>query len=138
MPPRSNKQLRVVLADKPDSVQTAIHWYMPGPTFASPDRIRFRCLNTILGGSFTSRLNLNLREDKGYTYGASSNYAMRPATGYFVATADVQGEHTAAALKEFMAEFARIRSGDITSEEVEKTRTTNRMERIQSFQELSH
>jgi zinc protease len=66
-------------------------------------------MNTILGGSFSSRLNLNLRERNGYTYGASSGFDMRLAAGPFVAAASVQADKTAEALQEFFNELRGIR-----------------------------
>lgn len=136
MPPPANDKLRVVIVDKPNAVQTVIRFYMPGPTYGSPERLKYEALSTILGGSFTSRLNQNLREDKGYTYGARSSFNMTPSTGYFSAGADVQAEHTGAALREFLAEFKKIRAGDISPEEAAKARETNRMELVQSFEGL--
>lgn len=133
----AGRKMRVVIVDKPDAVQTVIRFFMPGPKYTTPDRVRLEMLNTILGGSFTSRLNQNLREDKGYTYGARSSFNMAPAIGYFSAGADVQAEHTGAALKEFYAEFKRLRGGDVSAEETEKARESNRMEVVQSFQGLS-
>jgi zinc protease len=62
-------------------------------------------MNTILGGSFSSRLNMNLREKNGYTYGANSGFDMRASAGPFVATAGVQTDKTAEALKEFFNEL---------------------------------
>ncbi len=129
--------LRVVLVDKPGSVQTVIRFYMPGPAYGHPARIEHELINTILGGSFTSRLNQNLREDKGYTYGARSSFTMAPQTGYFSAGADVQAEVTGEALKEFFDEFQRIGRGDISDAETLKTRETNTAELIQGFQGLS-
>ena len=134
--PAPGKGLRVVLVDKPGSVQTVIRFYMRGPKYASPDRVRLQLLSTILGGSFTSRLNQNLREDKGYTYGARCGYAMEPRVGYFVASSNVQSKVTGPALKEFLAEFKNIRGGDITSKEAAKARLTRRTNLIQSFQGL--
>ncbi len=136
MPAPANKALRVVVVDKPDAVQTVIRFYMPGITYGSPERLRSEAISTILGGSFTSRLNQNLREDKGYTYGARSGFTMGPSVGYFFAGADVQAEHTGAALREFLAEFKRIRGGDIAPEEAAKARETNRMELVQGFEGL--
>jgi predicted Zn-dependent peptidase len=66
-------------------------------------------MNTILGGSFTSRLNQNLRETKGYTYGAQSGFAMRRTAGPFVARAEVVTAKTDSALLEFMKELRAIR-----------------------------
>ncbi|HKQ49459.1 MAG TPA: pitrilysin family protein [Phycisphaerae bacterium] len=137
LPPPANSALRVVVVDKPDAVQTVIRFFMPGPTYASPDRIKLELFNTILGGSFTSRLNQNLREDHGYTYGARCGYTMTPRTGYFSAGCDVQAEHTGAALAEFLKEFKKIRGGDVSDEEAGKARETNRMELIQSFEGLN-
>ncbi len=137
LPPPANKALRVVVVDKPDAVQTVIRFYMPGPTYASPDRIKLELFNTILGGSFTSRLNQNLREEHGYTYGARSGYTMTPRTGYFSAGCDVQAEHTGEALTEFLKEFEKIRAGDVSDQEANKARETNRMDLIQSFEGLN-
>ncbi len=137
MPPPANKALKVVVVDKPDAVQTVIRFYMPGPIYSSPDRIKLELFNTILGGSFTSRLNQNLREDHGYTYGARSGYTMTPQTGYFSAGCDVQAEHTGEALAEILKEFKKIRAGDVSDQEANKAREQNRMELIQSFEGLN-
>jgi predicted Zn-dependent peptidase len=63
----------------------------------------------VLGGSFTSRLNQNLREDKGWTYGAGSSFSFRPLAGPFLASSAVQTDVTARALQEFFKEFDAIR-----------------------------
>ena len=136
MPRPANQSLKVVLVDKPEAVQTVIRFYMPGPIYKNPDRVKLELLNTILGGSFTSRLNQNLREDHGYTYGARTNYEMEPSAGYFTAAADVQAEHTGESLKEFLAEFKRVRNADVSKDEAAKSRETNRNERVESFQGL--
>jgi zinc protease len=78
-------------------------------------------LNTILGGSFTSRLNTNLRETHGYSYGAFSGFEERISPGAFSARAGVQTDKTAEALKEFFNEFAGILK-PIPGEELEKAR----------------
>ncbi|MFQ5505503.1 MAG: M16 family metallopeptidase [Planctomycetota bacterium] len=127
---------RVVLVDKPEAVQTVVRFYMPGPSFAHPERSTYKALNTVLGGSFTSRLNQNLREKHGYTYGAASSFVMTPRSGYFVAAASVQAKHTAASIREFLAELDSIRTGNVTEEEAGKARATNRQEVVQSLQGL--
>ncbi len=132
----ANQDLRVILVEKPDAVQTVIRFYMSGPLFSDPNRIGLELLNTILGGSFTSRLNSNLREEHGYTYGAGSRFVMTPSTGYLVAYSTVQAEVTGSALGEFLHEFRRIREGDVTAEEAKKARESNRMDTIQSFEGL--
>ena len=78
-------------------------------------------LNTLLGGSFTSRLNQNLRERNGFTYGAGSIFDMRSAAGPFLATAGVQTDKTAEALREFFVELDGIRK-PVPAEELDKAR----------------
>ncbi|MFA6044380.1 MAG: pitrilysin family protein [Phycisphaerales bacterium] len=132
--PIASKDLRVVLVDKPGAVQTVIRYVTPGPRAADDKRVAYRLLNTILGGSFTSRLNANLREAHGYTYGAGSRFIMSASTGYFLARASVKADVTGESLKEFAAEFSRIRKGDISESEVTKARETLRTDTIQSFE----
>jgi zinc protease len=109
---------------------------LPGPIYADPNRVKLTLLNTILGGSFTSRLNQNLREQHGYTYGAGSRYLMDPQIGFFLAYANVQAEVTGEALKEFLKEFASLRSGDISDEEVNKARASFRTDLVQDYENL--
>ncbi|HPF37756.1 MAG TPA: pitrilysin family protein [Phycisphaerae bacterium] len=132
----ANQSMRVVLVDKPGAVQTVIQFYMPGPTYSDTKRVDYEMLNTILGGSFTSRLNQNLRERNGFTYGARSSFAMSPTTGYLVAASNVQADVTGPALREFLTEFNRMRNGDISADDTSKSQETNRMSEIQSFQGL--
>lgn len=126
-------RLEVFVVDRPEAVQTVIRFVTPGPTYHADKRIAYRLLNTLLGGSFTSRLNMNLREVHGYTYGARSSYAMQPAVGYFVASSSVRADVTGESVKEFLHEFDRISKGDISPEEAVKARETLRAELIQSF-----
>ena len=88
---------------------------------STPDYVALDVLNTILGGSFTSRLNQNLRETHGYSYGAASRFDMRRAAGPFFATAGVQTDKTAEALKEFFIELNGIVT-PIPADEVEKAK----------------
>jgi zinc protease len=99
----------VWLVDKPGSAQSIVRIGHLGVARTSTDYYALEVLNTVLGGSFTSRLNQNLREDKGYTYGASSAFGYRPLVGPFFATAAVQTAMTAPALTEFMNELRAIR-----------------------------
>ena len=89
--------------------------------------------NTILGGSFTSRLNQNLREEHGFTYGARSSYSMNPAVGYFTAASSVRTDVTGAAVGEFLKEFAGIRGGNISDVEAGKARSARRMSMVNAF-----
>lgn len=126
--------LRVVMVDRPEAVQTVIRFLMPTGNYADPRRMALEQLNVILGGSFTSRLNQNLRERNGFTYGARSGYVMDPQAGYFTAGSNVFSNVTGPALREFLAEFASIRGGDISAEEAVKARTTRRGELVESME----
>ena len=88
---------------------------------STKDFFALSVLNTILGGSFTSRLNQNLREEHGYAYGASSTFDMRASAGPFYASAGVQTDKTSEALKEFFKELDGIRK-TISPEEVDKAK----------------
>ncbi len=96
---------QIYLVDKPGAAQSQIRIGLVGVPRATPDYVALDVLNTILGGSFTSRLNQNLRETHGYTYGATSRFDMRRAAGPFVTGAGVQTDKTAEALKEFFNEL---------------------------------
>lgn len=98
----------VVLIDKPGAAQSVIRIGWAGVARATPDYYALQVLNTILGGSFTSRLNTNLRETHGYAYGAGSGFDMRLAPGPFVATANVQTDKTAESMTEFFKELDAI------------------------------
>ncbi len=105
-PPRTRRE--VYLVDKPDAPQTQIRIGRVGVPRSTPDFFPIEVLNTIFGGSFSSRLNLNLREEHGYTYGAGSYFDMRKEAGPFLAYAGVQTDKTAESLKEFFVEFTAI------------------------------
>jgi predicted Zn-dependent peptidase len=139
IPPVSKKPLRVLLVDRPGSVQSVIRMLMPGPAFNSPERVPFEALGTILGGSFTSRLNQNLREDKGYTYGANSRFTFLPSLGYLSAGASVRTDVTGASLKEFVFEFNKIRTEGISADEAAKASSilqTNVIESLATMEGL--
>jgi len=96
------------LVDKPDAAQSQIRIGWVGVPRSTPDYFPIQVLNTILGGSFSSRLNMNLREKHGYAYGAGSSFDMRASAGPFVSSAGVQTDKTAEALKEFFVELDAI------------------------------
>ena len=91
--------------DKPGAAQSQIRIGWIGVPRNTADYFPLSVLNTILGGSFTSRLNQNLREQHGYAYGASSSFDMRSAAGPFTASAGVQTDKTAESLTEFFKEL---------------------------------
>jgi predicted Zn-dependent peptidase len=95
----------VFLLDKPGAAQSEIRIGALGVARTTPDYFPITVMNTILGGSFSSRLNMNLRERNQFSYGASSSFAMRRMTGPFVAAAGVQTDKTSEALQEFFKEL---------------------------------
>jgi zinc protease len=103
------KGRRLVVVDRPGAAQTVIRIARLGVARKTPDYYPLTVLNTILGGSFTSRLNQNLREEHGYTYGARSVFEMRRQPGPFYAAANVQTDKTGPALREFFKELQAIR-----------------------------
>jgi predicted Zn-dependent peptidase len=111
----------VWLVDRPGSAQSVIRIGRVGPPRVNNDYHALEVMNTLLGGSFTSRLNDNLREQHGYAYRARSGFDYRRAVGVFAAAADVQTASTADALSEFLRELQRIRS-PASKEEVERAR----------------
>jgi predicted Zn-dependent peptidase len=103
-PPRGE----IVIVDMPGAAQSQIRVGWVGVPRSTPDYFTLQVLNTVLGGSFTSRLNQNLREEHGYSYGASSRFDMRLAAGPFQAGAGVQTDKTSESVREFFNELNRI------------------------------
>ncbi len=106
--PRAAGPREVFLVDMPGAPQSQIRIGCVGVPRSTPDFFPIQIMNTVLGGAFSSRLNMNLREDKGYTYGVSSVFDMRVAAGPFSAAAGVQTDKTAESLKEFFKELNGI------------------------------
>src|SRR5215467_10790172 len=99
---------QVYIIDKPGAPQSQVRIGWAGVPRSTPDYFPITVMNTVLGGAFSSRLNLNLREKHGYTYGAQSQFDMRLSAGPFVAAAGIQTDKTAEALKEFFVELNGI------------------------------
>jgi zinc protease len=99
----------IYLVDKPGAAQSSFRIGSVGVPRSTKDYFALTVMNTILGGSFSSRLNQNLRETRGYTYGAGSRFDMRRAAGPFTASAEIVAAKTDSALLEFMKELNGIR-----------------------------
>lgn len=112
---------QIYLIDKPGAAQSQIRIGWIGVPRSTKEYATLLVLNTILGGSFTSRLNQNLREKNGYTYGASSAFDMRRSAGPFLAAAGVQTDKTADALREFFNELNAIRK-PVPADELDKAK----------------
>lgn len=115
------KPSTIYIVDKPNAPQSSFRLGTVGVARSTADYYPLQVLNTALGGSFTSRLNQNLRETKGYTYGAQSGFSMRREAGPFVARAEIVAEKTDSAMVEFVKELNGIRE-PMKPEELEKTK----------------
>ena len=109
------------IVDRPGSAQSEIRIGRVGPPRSTQDYFPLTVMNTILGGSFTSRLMQNLRETHGYAYGARSSFDYRLSTGPFTASAAVQTDKTGPAISEFFKELEAIRK-TVTEPEVGKAK----------------
>src|SRR6185503_18747208 len=127
---------RLVLVERADAPQSVIAVVREGVTAADPRAPLLELINTALGGSFTSRLNQNLREDHGWTYGARSGFTMTRAVGSFVARAAVVTEATGPALKEMLGELEKMAASGLTDEEVGKVQAQDRAELVQIYERV--
>ncbi|WPR73913.1 pitrilysin family protein [Algoriphagus sp. NG3] len=121
--PAPADQNMVALVDRSSSVQTVINVAQPiNLTVGDEDYISSRVLNQVLGGGSSSRLFMNLREDKGYTYGAYSSLSPDKLVGRFSANASVRTEVTDSAVVEFIYEINRLVEEGVTQEELDKAK----------------
>ncbi len=113
---------RIYVIDRPQAVQSEIRIGHVGVARSCDDYFALSVMNAIFGGVFNSRINLNLRERHGYTYGARSQFAFRRQAGPFVLAAPVRNEVTRESIVEMVAELRRIRTGDIHDRELDDTK----------------
>ena len=117
MPNHSNG--KVVIVDKPDAVQSALRIGGVGIARNDKNYLKAFVMNTLLGGYFSSRINMNLRESHGYTYGGRSIFDARILPGLFAVSADVRNEVTGETISEVLKELNRIRETLPSKEELE-------------------
>ena len=98
----------IFLVDKPGAAQSTFALGEPGPPRNTSDYFALQVMNTMLGGMFQSRLNANIREEKGYSYGVGSSFAFGKGPGAFRTGGDIVTEKSDAALTEFMKELRGI------------------------------
>ena len=122
LPVRSGGRRGIVIVDKPGLPQTALRVGHVGVPRAHPDHVPLDVMNTALGGLFSSRINLNLREGHGYTYGASSAFSFRRGPGPFVVATSVRTDATAPAVVEIVREIERMGSEQLTARELATAR----------------
>jgi predicted Zn-dependent peptidase len=106
--PKPKAQRMLDLTDRPNAPQSTIYVGMPVADATSPDNIALSVTNALLGGSFSSRITSNIREQKGYTYSPNSQISRRYHDAYWVEVADVTTAATGASLKEIFGEIARL------------------------------
>ena len=114
---------RIVLVDRPGATQSIVLLAEPALAYGSPDRHAFRLMSVILGGFWMSRLNANLREEKGYSYWVSSSTNGRRVAGPFRAGGAMLAEKTSAAITEMLGEVRRMRDQPVSKEELDGAKT---------------
>jgi zinc protease len=102
------KATTIYLVDKPGAAQSSFWLGLPGPMRSTPDYYALQVMNTILGGFFQSRLNANIREQHGYSYGVNSNFAFGKGPGAFRAGGEIVTAKSDSALIEFMCELRGV------------------------------
>jgi predicted Zn-dependent peptidase len=115
--PASAKPVRILL-ERNGSVQSTLRLGSPGIAATAADQIPLRLASTVLGGGFSSRVNINLREEKGYTYGASAGARLMREGGAISGGADVRNAVTGAAISEFLKEYKRIGADLVPADEL--------------------
>ena len=120
--PAATRGRRIILVNRPNSVQTAFYVGNHAIDRLSPDYIPVQVLNRILGGGPSSRLFRNIREEKGYTYGISSGFSASRYMNHFASQTSVRTEVTADALRELLKEFADIRNRPVPTDELENAK----------------
>lgn len=131
--PRANPP-RVVLVDRPDAPQSVLAVVREGVAASDPKAPLLELVNTALGGSFTSRLNQDLREEHGWSYGAGSRFAETRGTGAFIAYASVITEATGQALKAMLTDLDKMAAEGLTAEEYDKVRAQDRADLVQTYE----
>lgn len=121
-PSPATRERSILVVDRPGSVQSEIRVGHVAAARTTPDYFALQVANLVLGGSFTSRLNLNLRERNGFTYGVRSRFSFRSRPGPFEVSTAVGSEVTAPAVREILAELEAFVTGGPTQAEVEAAR----------------
>jgi predicted Zn-dependent peptidase len=128
------KRPKLVLVDRDDAPQSVVSIVGAGITAKSPDAPLLDLVNTALGGSFTSRLNQNLREDRGWSYGAGSRLDERRGVGPFVAISQVFTNVTGSAVGEILKEIRAIAKEGLSGDEYIKVRSRALADTIQTYE----
>ena len=119
--PAAQTGISVHVVDRPGASQAELRLGHAGVPRTHPDYIPLSVLNSLLGGKFTSRINLNLRERHGYTYGATSRFSARLGPGPFTVGAAVETAAAAASAREVLYELRRVRDALVEPDELAET-----------------
>jgi zinc protease len=114
----AHAERRIILVDRPGSVQSTLRLGHVGPHRGHPDYVPVSLAGTVLGGAFTSRLNHLIREVRGYTYGIRADFGMSRRFGRFTVSSAVQTAVTAPALVDAVAEISRTQTEGVTEAEL--------------------
>jgi zinc protease len=122
------------IVDKPGAPQTFLAVASLGASRGTPDFVPLSVMNTALGGLFSSRINMNLREEHGYTYGAFSTFQFRRGVGPFIAGGGIRTDVTAPAAQELLKEIKRIRESELTADELAKAKDSFSKSLVANFE----
>jgi zinc protease len=123
-----------LIVDKPGAPQTFLAVAGLGASRNTPDFVPLSVMNTALGGLFSSRINMNLREEHGYTYGAFSTFQFRRGVGPFLTAGGIRTDSTAPAAQEMFKELKRIRESELTSDELTKAKDSFSKSLVANFE----
>ncbi len=128
---------RLVLVDRPKAVQTVIMVARDGIVASDERAPQLSLVNSALGGSFTSRLNLNLREEKGWTYGVGSVFSTTRGQGSFYVKTEVEASKTGASVKEILGELNKMAQQGLSAEELAKVKALDRGDLVETYETAS-
>ena len=120
---RAVEETRVIVVDRPDAAQTSLRIGHASIPRTHPDYASLQVLNSLLGGKFTSRINLSLREKLGITYGANSSFSARLGPGPFQVAADVETKGAGLGTEEIISELRRVQDELVDAAELQDTKT---------------
>ena len=132
--PKLPDKMTVYLVDKPGAAQSEVRIGYPALARSTPDFFAVQLMNRMLGGQFTSRINLNIREKHGYTYGARSGFSFQKGAGPFSASGGIVTNKTDSSLIEFMKELNLMRDKGMTADELEYSKKGTQGNFLMSFE----
>jgi len=131
--PAPPRELRSLVVDRPDAPQIVMSWVRPGPKASDAGYAPLSMINIALGGSFTSRLNQNLREDHGWTYGARSNVSAQRSAGMVVVRAAIRADAISGALRETRKELGLLAKDGLAEADLDKVRALLNGDALESY-----